>query len=220
MEEEKIQNFTYTSENGEQRTGNLKSKNKKKVAFIYNCDIKLPENPVDEYFIKSVEDIIKKADERKPIVSIGNEGRQHWYNPGTQELLPFKTYNDEKDDFVPSKPARIQLSAREGIIADFLNNWIPGAKEDFQDSLLDLKKAFNKMEQEEYEVELDIFQDQMEECFENCYLDFFDDPQKERVGTTLQECINLIDKFTHNNVIADELHTLFALMKEEIEEKV
>ena len=94
-----------------------------------------------------------------------------WYlkfNNRLQELFPknFNYFGQEEEitsfnRFTAKKCVRVGLNERESVIAAFLNTWIPGVKEDFQDSLHEIKRDFRKMRPEESEVQLDIFEEQL-----------------------------------------------------------
>src|SRR5688572_22615843 len=75
LKEQKIRNYTYTSEDGKAKAGKSTTNSKRDVIFTYNCDVTVPEVAVVKPFQDLVAGIIKKAEEKvKSVRTLGNGG--------------------------------------------------------------------------------------------------------------------------------------------------
>lgn len=218
LNETKSRDFTFTGEDGKMKKGKSTITTKDEVVFTYNIDIQLPEGTVDEYFKDRVLEICKP----KPVV-FKNYSNQYpqgnfdfSYKDRKEEGLPAHRWDFFNGEAIP-KTKKVVLEEREKVIATFLNTWMPGAMNTLEDSLDELKVVFRDFGKNEYDVQLDLFTDGMEETLEECYKAFFDDENCLDLNNTLQECADLLNKYTDNNEIADELMVAIAIIKEDRE---
>lgn len=203
--EETVRKVEYRDTYGDNREFTYTQKVEKEVVFIYNCDITIEEETFeDSLFTSRVDAIIKKADEKRIILS----------NSKTPTLFAM---DEELYGYQYGKSKANHDKVTEGFVKTVIA-LDALCTEDIDSQLTKIRKKFGATLNETNETNVDLYTSAIEENFSKLYHQYYDDPKEEAFVNTLEECVDIINSYAFGNWVADEIHTTLIAMLEEAKE--
>lgn len=208
--EETVRKVEYRDTYGDNREFIYTEKVEKEVVFIYNCDITIEEETFeDSLFTSRVDAIIKKADEKRVILS-KSSGQ-------TSKTPTLFAMDEELYGYQYGKSKANHDKVTEGFVKTVIA-LDALCTEDIDSQLTKIRKKFGATLNEKNETNVDLYTSAIEENFSKLYHQYYDDPKEEAFVNTLEECVDIINSYAFSNWVADEIHTTLIAMLEEAKE--